>query len=317
MKTARYRAYGSPDNIEIADAPDPTPAAGQLVVKVHATSVNPVDWKIAQGEFPMNLMKPGLPYVPGHDVAGTVEHAAGAFKVGDRVFARIPGRRGGCSAERVAFDASAAAKMPDAMTWNDGAAIPLAGLTALQALRDYAKMPLSGASGLRVLVVGASGGVGHFGVQIAKCAGAHVTGVSSGRNTELVRSLGADAVIDYTKTKTFNEGGDFDIILDCVGGESPSRFTPWLKKGGTFVCCMPGPAVILRQLTSSLGLGARVRAVMMHPDAEGLAWMAGHYEAKRLRVQIDEVFPLDRLADAHRKSIEGRARGKIVVSVTA
>lgn len=317
MKTARYRAYGSPDNIEIADAPDPTPAPGQLVVKVNATSVNPVDWKIAQGQFPMNLIKPGLPYVPGHDVAGSVEHAAGAFKPGDRVFARIPGRRGGCSAERVAFDASAAAKMPDAMSWNDGAAIPLAGLTALQGLRDEARMPLSGASGLRVLVVGASGGVGHFGVQIAKCAGAHVTGVSSGRNTELVRSLGADAVIDYTKTKTFNEGGDFDVILDCVGGESPSRFTPWLKRGGTFVCCMPGPAVVLRQLASSLGLGPRVRAVMMRPDAEGLTWLAGHYEAKRLRVQIDEVFPLDRLADAHRKSIEGRARGKIVVSVAA
>lgn len=315
MKTARYRAYGSPDNLEMGDAPDPVPGEGELLVKVHATSVNPIDWKIAQGHFPMNLMKPGLPYVPGFDVAGVVERAAGGFREGDRVFARIPGRKGGCSAERVAFDASTAAKMPDTMSWNDGAALPLAGLTALQGLRDLAKLPLSGAEGYRVLIVGASGGVGHFGVQIAKCAGAHVTGVCSGKNVEMVTSLGADAVIDYTKTKTFNAGGDYDVILDCVGGESPGRFTPWLTKRGVYASCMPDGAVFLRQFASSVGLGAKVRAVMMHPDAEGLRWMAGHYEAKRIRVHIDEVFPLERLADAHRKSIGGRARGKLVISV--
>lgn len=316
MKVARYRAFGAPENIEIADAPDPTPADGEIVVKVHSTSVNPVDWKIAQGHFPMNLMQPPLPYVPGLDVAGVVERAVAPFSVGDRVFARIPGRKGGCSAERVAFDASVAAKMPDAMSWNDGAAIPLAGLTALQGLRDEAKLSLSNANGARVLVVGASGGVGHLGLQIAKCAGAHVTAVCSGRNVEMVRSLGADAVIDYTKTTVWNEGGAFDVILDCVGGESPSRFTPWLTARGSFVCCMPGPAVIARQLTSSLGIGARVRAVMMKPERAGLEWFAARYQEGKLRVQIDEVFSLDRLADAHTKSISGRARGKLVVSVS-
>ncbi len=315
MKVARYRAYGAPENIEIADAPEPTPAEGELVVKVRSTSVNPVDWKIAQGHFPMNLMKPGLPYVPGLDVSGVVERAVAPFNVGDRVFARIPGRKGGCSAERVAFDASVAAKMPDAMSWNDAAAIPLAGLTALQGLRDEAKLPLTGANGARVLVIGASGGVGHLGLQIAKCAGAHVTAVCSGRNAEMVKSLGADAVIDYTKSTVWNEGGAFDVILDCVGGESPSRFTPWLESGGSYVSCMPDGRVFARQLASSIGLGNRVRAVMMKPERAGLEWLAARYEEKKLRPQIDEVFPLERLADAHKKSISGRARGKLVISV--
>ncbi len=315
MKVARYRTYGTPEHVEITEQPEPTPREGELLVKVRASSVNPVDWKIAQGEFPFNVAKPGLPYVPGHDIAGEVERGAGEFKPGDRVFARIPGRKGGASAEHVAFDARTAAKVPEGMSWHEAASIPLAALTALQGLRDEARMPLSGADGYRVLVVGASGGVGHFGVQIARATGAHVTGVCSGRNTEMVSGLGAHEVIDYTKTTTLNAGGDYDVILDCVGGESPARFTPWLTKRGVYVSTMPDGRVFSRQLAGALVGRRRVRGVMMKPDAEGLRWLGGLYEKKMFRAQIDEVFPLDRLADAHRKSMGGRARGKIVVSV--
>jgi NADPH:quinone reductase-like Zn-dependent oxidoreductase len=316
MKVAQYRAYGGPEQIEIADRPDPIPAEGQLLVAVRASSVNPVDWKIASGEFPFNLMSPGLPYVPGHDVAGVVLKAAGSFREGDRVFSRIPGTKGGTSAEKVAFAQDAAAKIPEGMSDHDAAAIPLAALTALQGLRDDARLPMTGAEGRRVLVVGASGGVGHFGVQIAKAAGAHVTGVCSGRNAEMVEGLGADAVIDYGKTSAYNEGGDYDVILDCVGHDPVGRFTPWLKPGGVYASTLPNPGVILRQIGYTLIGRRRVRGVMIHPSGDDLRFLAGLYTEKKLRVVIDEVFPLEKTADAHRKSIGGRARGKIVVAVS-
>lgn len=316
MKVARYRAYGGPENVETAEQPDPTPREGELLVRVHASSVNPIDWKIASGEFPFNLMRPGLPYVPGFDVAGEVVRGAGDFKTGDRVFARIPGRKGGASAELCAFAATVAARVPEGMSYHEAAAIPLAGLTALQGLRDEARLPLDGsAGGRRVLVVGASGGVGHFGVQIARAAGAHVTGVTSGRNAELVAGLGAHEIIDYTKDPAWGAAGAYDVILDCVGAEPAGRFTPLLAAGGAYVSALPNGGVFARQLASAVGLGPRVRGVMMKPEAEGLRWLGELHGAGKLRAHVDEVFPLGRLADAHRKSIGGRARGKIVVAV--
>ena len=316
MKVACYRAYGGPENVDVTDLPEPVAGEGQLLVRVRASSVNPVDWKIARGDFPFNLVKPGLPYVPGHDVAGEVVRGAGDFREGDRVYARIPGTKGGTSAERVAFDARAAAKMPEGMGYHEAAAIPLAALTALQGLTEQARLPTANAEGWRVLVIGASGGVGHFAVQIARAVGAHVTGVCSGRNAEMVTGLGAHEVIDYTKVTTWNAGGNFDVILDCVGGESPSRFTPWLTKRGSYANTLPDGGVFARQVLGSLGLGPRVRAVMLRPDGDGLRWLNGLYEKKQFRAVIDEVFALDKLADAHRKSMTGRARGKIVVSVS-
>lgn len=315
MKVARYKAYGGPDHIEIAEQPDPVARAGELLVRVHASSVNPVDWKIAAKYFPFNIMRAGIPYVPGLDVAGVVVTAAGSFREGDRVFSRIPGIKGGTSAELVAFDPRVAAKIPDAMGYHEAAAIPLAGLTALQGLRDQARLPMTDAAGVRVLVIGASGGVGHFAVQIAHATGAHVTGVCSGRNAAMVGELGADEVIDYTQVTTWNAGGEFDVILDCVGGVSPGRFTRWLNKRGTYANTLPNAGILLRQLASSIGLGRRVRGVMLRPDGDDLRVLCKLSEANKFRAVIDEVFPLDRVADAHRKSITGRARGKIVVEV--
>jgi len=315
MKVAQYRAYGGPEHVELAERPEPTPAPNEVLVDVRASSVNPIDWKIVSGVFPMSLMRPPLPYIPGHDIAGVVRKAAGPFREGERVFARIPGRAGGASAERVPCPPEALAPIPEGMSDHEAAAIPLAALTALQGLRDEARLPTEGAAGKRVLVVGASGGVGHFGVQLAKAAGAHVTGVCSGRNAELVAGLGADAVVDYTKTTHYNEGGDFDVILDCVGGESAGRFTPWLKPGGVYASTLPDAGVILRQVGYTLIGKRRVRGVMVKPVGDDLRHIGRLWTEKKLRVVIDEVFPLARLGDAHRKSIAGRARGKIVVDL--
>lgn len=314
MKVARYRALGGPEHIEVAEQPAPTPGPGQLLIRVHATSVNPVDWKMASGRFPFNLSPPKLPYVPGFDVAGEVERAAGEFSVGDKVFVRKTEREGGASAELAVCDAAVAARMPEGMPFLDAAAIPLAGMTALQGLRDAARLPMTDAAGWRVLVVGASGGVGHFAVQIARAAGAHVTGVCSARNAEMVTELGANAVIDYAKTDVWNTEGNFDVILDCVGGQPVSRFTPWLTARGTYACVMPGAGVFARQLASAL-FGPRVRAVMLSPRASDLDALAALYARGALRVRRDVALPLDQLAEAHRRSIAGRAQGKIVVAV--
>jgi chloroplastic oxoene reductase len=315
MRVARYRTTGSPEHIEIAEQPEPAPVEGHISVAVRASSVNPIDWKIASGAFPFNIMKPSLPYIPGHDVAGVVTHAAGPFQKGDRVFARIPGRSGGALAEHVHFDHSAAAKIPDSMTDHEAGAIPLAALTALQGLRDEAMLPMQSAENYRVLVVGASGGVGHFGVQIARAAGAHVTAVCSGRNAQWVTELGAHTVIDYAKTTVFNEGGNYDVILDCVGSDSVGRFTPWLKPEGVYASTLPNLSIFSRQLAYSLIGRKRVRAVIVKPIGDDLRFLNTLYAKGIFRVVIDEVFPLERTADAHRKSIEGRARGKIVVSM--
>lgn len=315
MKVARYKQYGGVENIEVTDQPDPTPRPSELLVDVHASSVNPVDWKIAAGEFPMNLLRPAAPYIPGFDVAGVCLNTAGGFTKGERVFVRLPGLRGGASAERVCFDPVGTARIPEGMSDHDAAAIPLAGMTALQGLHDEGRLPREGADGKRVLVVGASGGVGHFGVQLAKAAGAHVTGVCSTRNVDLVRSLGADAVIDYTRSERYDEGGAYDLILDCVGHDPVGRFTPWLAPKGSYVSCLPNASVFARQFASTVGLGPRVRGVMLRPNAKDLTRLATLYTAAKLRVVIDEVFPLERLADAHAKSIRGRAQGKIVVAV--
>lgn len=317
MKVARYRAYGGPENIEVAEQADPVAGDGELLVKVHASSVNPVDWKIASGHFPFNIVRPGLPYVPGFDVAGEVVRAAGDFAQGDRVFVRLPGVKGGASVELVAVGAKEAAKIPEGMGFQEAAAIPLAGVTALQGLRDEARLPMAGADGYRVLVIGASGGVGHFGVQIARAAGAHVTGVCSGRNAELVAGLGAHEVVDYAKSEVFNSGGDYDVILDCVGGESPARFTPWLTARGVYVSTMPDAGVFARQLGHALLGRRRVRGVMLKPNASDLRSLSALFTAGKYHAHIDEVFPLERLADAHRKSIGGRTRGKLVVSIVA
>lgn len=315
MKVARYRSQGGPENIEVGEQPMPVARSGELLVRVHASSVNPVDWKMAKGEFPFNIVRPKLPFVPGFDVAGEVVTAAEGFPVGARVYSRLPSLSAGASAEFVAVPASAVATIPEAMGYPEAAAIPLAGMTALQALRDHARMPVSGADGYRVLVVGASGGVGHFGVQIARAAGAHVTGLCSGRNAALVTSLGAHEVVDYTTGAAPNGGGDFDVILDCVGGAPVGRFLPWLTARGVYVSCVPRGDTFAWQAFYTLTLRRRVRGVLLSPRADDLRWLGGLYERGGLRAHIDATFPLEGLGDAHRMSIAGRTRGKIVIAV--
>jgi NADPH:quinone reductase-like Zn-dependent oxidoreductase len=314
MRAMVYRSYGGPEKLELADLPRPVPGAGQVLVRVVAASVNPIDWKRAGGAM-RPIVPVWFPAVPGYDIAGeVVESGRGVsgFPAGTQVHARIAAMKGGASAELAAVSADDVVVMPAGMDAGEAAGLPLAGMTALQGLRDRAGLPLQGARE-RVLVVGASGGVGHLAVQIAHAAGATVIGVCSGRNTALVASLGADEVVDYTQPNPYRGLAPVDIVLDCVAG-NPSPWLPRLGAGGRYASTAPGARTFL-QSACNLFTDKQVRPVLLRPRAADLRVLDGLVEARQLRVVVDSRFPLEALARAWERSREGRAAGKIVIDV--
>lgn len=314
MRAMVYRSYGGPDRLESAELPRPVAAANQVLVRVHASSVNPIDWKRGSGALRM-IMPASFPMVPGFDIAGeVVEVGPGVttFSVGMRVHARIGEMSGGASAEYAVAGVDVVAPMSEGLDFADAAGLPLAGMTALQGLRDGCGMPLEGAKD-RILVVGASGGVGHFAVQIARSAGATVVGVCSGRNAALVTSLGAHEVLDYTKPEPFRGQAPFDIVLDCVAGD-PAPWLPLLGANGRYASCVPGPRVFARAALNVFNT-KKVKPVLLKSRATDLRILDALFEAGKLRVVIDSRHPLDKLAAAWERSISGRAAGKIIVDV--
>jgi NADPH:quinone reductase-like Zn-dependent oxidoreductase len=314
MRAMVYRAYGGPEKLELTDLPTPVPGAGQVLVRVRASSVNPIDWKRAGGGMRL-IMPVSFPAVPGYDLAGeVVEAGAGVtgFPAGMRVHARIGEMKGGASAELAVAGVDVTAPMPEGMDAGEAAGLPLAGMTALQGLRDRARLPMTGARE-RVLVVGASGGVGHLGVQIARAAGATVVGVCSGRNAALVTSLGAHEVLDYTKPDPYRGQAPFDVVLDCVGGD-PAPWLPLLGPGGRYASTVPGVGTFLRSALNAF-TGKKVLPVMLKTRAVDLRFLDGLVAAGKLRVVVDSHFPLEDLAKAWQRSISGRAAGKIVINV--
>jgi NADPH:quinone reductase-like Zn-dependent oxidoreductase len=311
MRALVLDAYGlSP---HVAELPVPVPGAGQVRVRVRATSVNPIDWKQASGMFRPILSARFPAFIPGYDLAGEVD-AVGpgvtGFVPGQRVHARLSGSAAGASAEYALAGLDSLHHLPDSVEFAAGAGLPLAGMTALQGLRDVLGLPLSGASG-RLLVVGASGGVGHLAVQLARQAGTHVTGVCSGKNAALVQRLGAHAVVDYTQAGAWNGIAPFDAILDCVGvpvGEFLGRLLP----GGRFASCLPSPAVFAHAALNPLR-GKKVLPVLLKANAADLGVLDGLAEKGLLEVVVDSRFPAEQLAAAWARSRTGRAVGKIIV----
>lgn len=315
MRAMSCSRYGGPEVLELVERPMPAPGPGQLRVRVVASSVNPIDWKLVSGI--LRPLVPSFPFVPGYDIAGQVD-AVGAgvtgFAVGQRVHARIGAMSAGGSAEYALAGVDVTCAMPEGMSYADAAGLPLAGMTALQGLRDRAGLVMRGST-QRVLVVGASGGVGHYAVQIAVAAGATVVGVSSGRNTALVRQLGAVEALDYTVPDVLRGQAPFDIVYQSVGHDY-ATYLPLLRPGGCFVTPIPGPSTFVRALANPFARNP-VRAIMLKSNAADLAVLDELYEAGALKTVVDSRFPLERLADAWERSISGRAVGKVIVDVRA
>ncbi|MDX2014445.1 MAG: NAD(P)-dependent alcohol dehydrogenase [Myxococcaceae bacterium] len=311
MRAVVFHEYGGAP--ELVERPAPTPGPREVLVRVRATSVNPIDWKQVDGTY-RPILTARFPFVPGYDLAGEVA-ALGpgvvGFSVGQRVHTRLSGQTGGANAELVCAGLDVLCPMPEGLDFAPGAGLPLVGLTALQGLRDGCRLPLEGATE-RVLVIGASGGVGHLAVQLAKAAGAHVTGVCSSRNADLVRRLGADAIVDYTKPEPWRDVAPFDVVLDAVGG-SAFQHLPRLTARGRYASCVPGPTVFLRQALNVFS-GRTVAPVLMEPNAKDLAVLDTFITQRRLEVVIDSTFPPERLADAWARSRSGRAAGKVIIT---
>jgi NADPH:quinone reductase-like Zn-dependent oxidoreductase len=326
MKAVVYTDYGPPDVLQIKDIKKPVPDDNQVLVKVRATSVNPYDWHFIRGTpYVMRAMMVGLrkPKDPrlGVDYAGTVE-AVGKnvtqFKPGDEVF----GGRGGAFAEYVCARADRAITLkPVNVTFEQAACVPLAGSTALQGLRDGGHVQ----PGQKVLINGASGGVGTFAVQIAKSLGADVTGVCSTRNLDLVRSLGADHVIDYTKEDFMKGDQRYDVILDNVGTQPLSGFRRVLTPKGNYVMIggggpndgkWVGPmARPIKAMVMSPFIDQKMGMFMAKQDKSDLNILADLMQSGKVKPIIDRTYPFSQIADAIRYLEQGHARGKVVITV--
>lgn len=299
MKAARIHETGGPDVLSVEEVDTPEPGEGELLVRVKAASVNPVDWKYRRGDVPSEL-----PITPGRDVAGTVEISrADAFAEGDAVLANVPG---GGYAEFAAAAAHSAARKPDALTWEQAAALPVAGMTAWQALFDRGGLE----AGQTALIAGAAGGVGHLAVQFAKHAGARVIGTGSARNRDFVLGLGADEYVDYTEQDVSEAVSGVDVAFDTVGGETTEALVPTVREGGAVVTIASAPPE-----ESARARGVRAELLVMSPDPEQLARIAGLVAEGAVEVEIAEVIPFSEARRAHEISESGHVRGKLVLTV--
>jgi NADPH:quinone reductase-like Zn-dependent oxidoreductase len=311
MRAMTLDSYGLVPRV--AELPAPKPGPNSVLVRVKATSINPIDWKQASGKARPILGATFPHFIPGYDLAGEIAElgpGVTSFKVGQRVHTRLSGQAGGASAELVVCGLDVLQPMPEGMSFAQAAGLPLAGMTALQALRDACLLPMSGAT-QRVLIIGASGGVGHLGLQIARSTGAHVTAVCSGKNADLVRRLGAHEVIDYTKPDAYAGVAPFEVIFDSVGS-SPGDFLDKLTPKGRFSSCLPGPAVF-GHAALNVVRGKKVLPVLLKPNAADLGVLDALVAKGQLEVVIDSRFPMEKLGEAWARSASGRAAGKIIV----
>jgi NADPH:quinone reductase-like Zn-dependent oxidoreductase len=317
MKAVAIDGYGDAGALRVRDAPDPEPRDEEILVRVRAAGVNPLDWKIRQGQLRL-FLRLRFPYVLGCDVAGEVVSAgilAKRFKAGDHIFASIDPRRGGGYAEFAVVNQAAAAQKPDSLDFAEAASLPIAGCTALQALRDIGRV----SQGARVLILGGAGGVGHFAVKIAKALGAATTASCAPANVDFVRSLGADEVIDYTQQGFLSDIGHYDVVFDTVGKSSFSACRNALAPGGTYVTTLPSVDLVFWSLAQRVarlfGEAKQARLIMVRVNGHDLAYLGRLADEGKLKPTVSIRLPLARVSDAHLASQCGHVRGKIVLEI--
>jgi NADPH:quinone reductase-like Zn-dependent oxidoreductase len=329
MKALVAERYGGPDVLAVVERPEPEVGPRDVLIVVKAASLNPLDAKIREGKLKL-VLRLTPPIVLGCDVAGVVERVGAdvtRFHPGDEVYARLEKARMGGIAERVVAIEDVVATKPTTVTFEQAASIPLAGLTALQALREAAALT----PGQRVLIHAGAGGVGTLAIQIAKILGLHVTTTTSTKNVELVTQLGADAVVDYMKAEPLPTG--LDAVFDTLGGASELASLAAVAPGGVVVGIggMPDvafarthlpaftrPAIWLatiRRRRAAARAGARFVYLYMRPDGAQLAELTGWIDAGRLRPILHRTYPLAEVREAFAELERGRSRGKIVVTI--
>lgn len=308
MKAIRIHGYGGPEVLVSEEVPLPQPGAAEALIRVHAAGVNPLDWKVRAG-YLKDWLNHKFPLIPGWDVSGVVETVGAEVtevRPGEAVFGMLDFSRDGAYAEYTVARARDLARKPDSLDHVYAASVPLAALTAWQALFDVAGLT----DGQTVLIHGGAGGVGHFAVQFANWRKARVVATASGRNVGFVRELGAAEVIDYGTTRFDEVVRDVDVVLDTLGGDVQERSWKVLRKGGILVSTLG-----ISSPDAGREFGVRAEGVGVRPDAGELARIAALIDARKVRPVIGVVVPLAEAAKAHELSQSGHARGKIVLKV--
>lgn len=310
MKTIHINAYGGKEVFKVAEIPTPKPKRGQVLVKVQAIGLNPVDWKIRAG-YLKEMMPLQFPATLGGDIAGTVE-AVGEdvtnFSVGDMVYgsANVFVGGSGALAEYAVVGIANLAPKPSSVNFTTAAGLPLAGSSAVQALIDHIKVK----SGNKVFIHGGAGGIGHLAIQIAKTLGAYVAATAGADDIEFVKSLGADEVIDYTAEKFEEKAKDFDAVFDTVGGDTTNRSFTILKKKGVLVSMAGMPSEELQEKYGVMGIGQ-----MTSVNTEHLNALAKFVDDGAVKIHIDSVWTLEKVQDAFERLEAGHPKGKVIIEV--
>ena len=308
MKAVRIHEFGGPDVLKLEDLPQPEPGPGEVLIKVRAAGVNPVDYKIREGKYPA-VQADQLPVILGRDVAGMVValgEGVDAFAVDDAVLAMLPQDRGGY-AEWVTVPAELCARSPENLDMIQAASVPLAALTAWQGLFTHGELE----AGQSVLIHGASGGVGPFAVQFAKQRGAQVFATASGDKRGFVESLGADRVIDYRAERFEDVVRDVDLVFDLIGGETQDRSWAAIRPGGRLVSTLQQPD---DHMAAKLGILAS--RYTCQPDGGQLREIARLIAEDKVKVTVDKVFPLDHAGEAENHLQEHHVTGKVVLKIS-
>jgi NADPH:quinone reductase-like Zn-dependent oxidoreductase len=309
MKAIRIHRYGGPEVLKYEDAPRPKPQASEVLIRVHAAGVNPIDWKVREGHM-KDLWPHKFPLILGWDLSGVVKElgkGVSQFKIGDEVYSLPDPTRDGAYADYIVVRESELALKPKSLHHIRAATVPLAALTAWQSLFNTAQLQ----PGQRVLIHAGSGGVGHFAVQLAKWKGAYVFATASTKNQDLLRKLGVDKAIDYTQQRFEDIARNVDIVLDTIGGDTQERSWSVLKKDGVLVSLVEPPSE-----ENAKEFGVRAALLGAKPNGAQLAEIAKLIDSGKLAPVIDRILPLSETRRAHELSQSGHTHGKIALRVS-